>query len=122
MKYVILVTGDRNWSNAAKVGKELFKRKDKIAFVIGGGARGLDTIAEERTKLLGLPFIRVEASWDFYGKAAGPIRNKWMLKILRQLKGKKLVLAFHHNIKASKGTRNMIQQAEEAGIRVKLIT
>ena len=47
------------------------------------------------------------AQWSKYGRAAGPLRNTQMLS-----EGNPdIVLAFHDNIKRSRGTRNMIVQS-----------
>jgi hypothetical protein len=55
------------------------------------------------------------ADWDKYGKAAGPIRNKQMLDEGNPEK----VIAFR--FKNSRGTQNMINQAEKAGIKTIVI-
>ena len=55
------------------------------------------------------------AEWDTFGKAAGPIRNGWMLKMEPDL-----VLAFHNDIRQSKGTANMVSIARKKGIEVKI--
>lgn len=54
------------------------------------------------------------AEWTEYGKAAGPIRNREMLR-----SGKPdLVTAFHRDLNQSKGTRDMVEQARAATIPV----
>ena len=57
------------------------------------------------------------ADWDRFGRAAGPIRNKQMLD-----EGKPtLVIAVHEDISKSKGTKNMVEQAEKRGIDVLVV-
>jgi hypothetical protein len=52
------------------------------------------------------------ANWEKHGLAAGPIRNRQMLT-----EGKPdLVIAFHENIEKSKGTKNMLELAKQAGV------
>ena len=56
------------------------------------------------------------ADWDKYHKAAGHIRNQQMLT-----EGKPtLVLAFHHDLARSKGTKDMVRRALKAGLAVYL--
>lgn len=57
------------------------------------------------------------AEWDKYGRAAGPIRNKQML--LYVLEAKPLVIAFWDGI--SRGTKNMVSQAEKADVEVRIV-
>lgn len=122
---IVLVTGDRKWKNEAKIAKALYKRRKKIKLVIQGGAAGADTIAKIRADLLGLLCITADANWAFFGRSAGPIRNNLMLKIAMAFAeytdDELLVLAFHSNLKESKGTMNMITQAKKHRIKVKVI-
>lgn len=55
------------------------------------------------------------ALWNTYGRAAGPIRNSLMLKKHPDIN---LVLAYHDQFSESRGTRDMCEQAEKAGIEV----
>ena len=73
----------------------------------------------EVAQKLGVPKNRIlayPADWNKYHKAAGPIRNQQMLT-----EGKPtLVLAFHDNITASKGTRDMVKRSLKGGLPVYL--
>lgn len=85
--------------------------------VIAGGCQGADTLAVCAAQACGIPFREFPADWKRFGKAAGPIRNQRMLD-----EGKPdLVVAFHEDLKNSKGTQDMINRASENGIPVKLI-
>lgn len=123
----VIVCGDREWSDAAfirRVLEELYEACLKVnesLTVINGECRGADRIAGEwglekraqgwRVEVLGFPYIRE------LGRAGGPVRNKQML-----VKGKPdLVVAFHDAITHSKGTVNMMEQAEKAGVDVWLL-
>ncbi len=123
----ILCTGDRNWSNRALVYRVLATLTHSST-VIHGGARGLDTIAAqcalELNLLIDLPPTRkyplggYPAEWDKYHKAAGPIRNTRML-----FEGKPdEVWAWHNDLKNSRGTRNMVEQSQKAGLPVHLFS
>jgi len=89
--------------------------------IIHGACQGADMIADEEAKRLGLAVLPFPAEWDFWRargnvKAAGPIRNKRMLD-----EGKPdRVWAFHKSIRTSRGTINMIRQAQAAGVPVEL--
>lgn len=110
----ILVCGDRNWSDASAIMRELEKYASANPVVIHGGARGADSLAGDTAYRLGLQTEVFIADWQSYGRAAGPIRNTQMLD-----KGEPdLVLAFHGDLNRSRGTRNMVEQAKRRGIPV----
>jgi hypothetical protein len=107
----VLICGDRNWDNVGVIMREVWKLPAG-SVVIHGCARGADTIAGEAAKKCGLDVLEFPAEWEKYGRAAGSIRNKQML-----VEGKPdEVWAFHSNIVHSRGTLNMMQQADKAGI------
>ncbi|KKN19781.1 hypothetical protein LCGC14_0942300 [marine sediment metagenome] len=110
----VLVCGDRNWTGWAAIHREL-ERLPPGTTIIHGAAYGADFIAGITGVRLGFTVKAVPAEWDTFGKAAGPIRNRWMLKMEPDL-----VLAFHNDIRRSKGTANMVAIARKEGIEVKL--
>jgi hypothetical protein len=69
--------------------------------IISGGARGVDSIAVKWAKDNNVPFIEFRADWNKFGKAAGMIRNK---DIIRECD---TVLAIWDG--KSKGTENSIK-------------
>lgn len=71
---------------------------------------GADYLGEVYAKSRGLDLKRFPADWGKHGKAAGPIRNKEMAEYATHL------IAFPS--KLSKGTRNMIKLAEDAGLKI----
>ena len=50
------------------------------------------------------------ADWGRFGKGAGPRRNRIMLN-----ESPRIVLAFHDNLKTSKGTKDMLKAATSKG-------
>lgn len=114
---IVLVTGDRNWTNRKKIAAELYKRRKKIKLLIHGGARGADLIADEFARVMGIQTAEFAANWTFHGRAAGPIRNQNMIRFIKP----DLVLAFHGNLKKSKGTQHMVKLARGQKIRVVVI-
>ena len=115
----VLICGDRNWKDDDTIETELslLHKKHKVDLVIEGGANGADLDGRASATLLGIPVMEFPANWDYYKKAAGPIRNSWMIKFGQP----DLVLAFHSDIQNSKGTKDMVVKARKAGIKVRII-
>jgi hypothetical protein len=114
----ILVTGDRKWSDYNMIKEQLervFKSNPDMV-VIQGGAKGADALAAVAGQVIGVRVLTWPADWKSYGRAAGPIRNQKMLD-----EGKPdVVFAFHDDINASRGTKDMLDRAKKAGIRCHL--
>jgi ABC-type Fe3+-hydroxamate transport system substrate-binding protein len=111
----LLICGSRNSDNY-----EIPKFIEKVneinpSVIISGEARGFDTLAKNYARVYGIAYEGYPADWKKHGKAAGPIRNKQMLDEGKPDK----VLAFL--APNSRGTRNMISQAEKAGIPVEIV-
>lgn len=88
----------------------LWKLHGPFELVHGACSTGADKLADEWAKIRGVTTHRHPAMWETHGKAAGPIRNGEMLR--------------QHNIDfvvafpGGDGTKNMIEQAEAAGVTV----
>jgi len=112
----VLVCGGREWTD-----KELIKQKLSlldVELVIEGECRGADLLGREAAEELHIEVKPFPAKWAIHGRAAGHIRNQQMLT-----EGKPhMVLAFHDNIKSSKGTKDMITRALKAGIPTWLVS
>lgn len=117
----VLVCGSRNYGfklherdHVFGVIEEFTAPASEIT-IIHGAAKGVDTAAGYWAKLTNNNCLVFPADWAKHGKAAGPIRNKQMLD-----EGKPdLVIAFL--APNSRGTKNMIEQAERAGVPVEVI-
>ena len=112
MTYRVLVCGGRDYKNKQLVFEVLddIHAESTIGMIIQGGAKGADLLAAQWTVEREIPCLRAPAEWKTHGKAAGAIRNTWML-----LEGKPdLVIAFP----GGPGTANMVKQAEYAGVKV----
>jgi hypothetical protein len=79
-------------------------------FLVLGGARGVDRLAEDWATVNWVRHIVYPAMWDLHGRAAGAIRNKEMLEEQRP----EMVVAFP----GGRGTEHMCRIAEEAGVAV----
>lgn len=110
----VVITGDRNGYPEEEISCFLDTLPNG-SLVIVGDARGVDSQVADLCKLKRIECIKEKARWDLYGRAAGPIRNSKMLDYQPDF-----VVAFHKNLKSSKGTKNCISQAEKRGLEVKL--
>ncbi len=112
----IIVCGDRKYKRMDIIENEL-KKFPLNTTVIHGEASGADLLGAFVADKLGMEVIPYPAKWHIYKRGAGPVRNQQMLD-----EGKPdLILAFHDNIKDSKGTKNMINKGIRAGKKVILI-
>jgi hypothetical protein len=82
--------------------------------IIHGDAAAADRLAGQWATNKMLKVERYPADWAKHGRAAGPIRNKQMLEEDKP----DLAVAFP----SGRGTANMMKQAREAGVPVRVIT
>ena len=130
----VIVCGDRKWGvteegastsevelaasqrRSIRVRIELLSCETTHVEVIVGDALGADSYAELAARSLRLDVMIVKAQWHKYGREAGPIRNQQMLDFKPNL-----VIAFHRDLLASKGTADMVRRARKAGVTVEVI-
>ena len=112
----VLVCGDRHWTDARKVWARMSTLPSDTT-VVEGDCSGADRLGAACATRLGIPVEAYPADWQRYGRAAGPVRNQQMLDT-----GIDLVLAFHSNLAASKGTADMVRRARLAGVMVEVVT
>jgi hypothetical protein len=134
MSYVVIVCGSRNWRDLRTIFRRLNKLPgdtviyhgdngyDKNGVPLWGkpdwmAERGADKLAGRAAAHLGLRVVPVTPEWKRYGKRAGPLRNKRMLEEAKP----NLVIAFHDDIEASAGTKDMVSIARAAGVEVEVI-
>ncbi len=117
----VLVTGDRFWDDYEATLREL-EGLPKDCIIVHGACRGADTIAGEIAKALGMEVRPYPADWGRYGRGAGPVRNRQMLKE-EHLPDEPidLVLGFHKNIQESRGTKDMLAISRAAGVQTRLV-
>lgn len=111
-RMIVMVTGSRSHEDMNLIRKTL--DGIEISMLIEGGATGADALAKSWARLKGVPVATVEADWHRHGKAAGPLRNGWMLDLKPDL-----VVAFPEP--GSRGTWDAINQAKSRGIEVKIV-
>lgn len=126
----MIACGDRNWTNKDLIHETIIDYDPDV--VIEGQARGADKLSalvvEEINSLCEYDTIKhipMRAQWEKQGRAAGPIRNREMLNELlrwQELGYEICVIAFHDDIENSKGTKNMLKIAEDAGVVTEIVT
>ncbi len=119
----VLICGSRNWTNKRRIGRYLDTLVDDEGYepanitIIHGACKGADYHAGMEAKGRGMHVIEFPAKWSDFGLSAGPKRNQQMLD-----EGKPhRVVAFHEDIKSSKGTKDMVTRSEFAGLTVTII-
>ncbi|WP_298751864.1 DUF2493 domain-containing protein [uncultured Arcobacter sp.] len=86
---------------------------ENISYIVSGGARGVDSIAEKYAKQRGIETIIFKAEWDKYGKSAGYKRNKLIVDECD------IVVAFWDY--QSKGTKHSIDLCKKSGTQYIII-
>lgn len=116
----ILVTGSRDWTNRDVIYRALASAWDRVgrdpATVLVQGEchlGGADQIAAEVWRSWGLPVEGHPAEMGPSGHILGPARNRRMVDL-----GADVCLAFP--LPSSRGTRNCMRLAREAGIPVEV--
>lgn len=113
----ILVTGSREWNDPLTINRALVDYVTHgSTFVMHGGCRGADIIADAAARNLHMHVEACDADWDNHGKAAGPMRNSLMVK-----RGADVCLAFGPLERDGKrtGTGDCVDKARRAGIKVR---
>jgi hypothetical protein len=123
---IILVCGSRhamevdhrqNYRNVLKEYMALWKGSYSAELLIlHGDCEGVDRMAGEAARAVGIGVVEVAANWTFYGKKAGPIRNRWMLRLQPDQ-----VVGFHHDFENAKGTTDMLTAAKKVKILVSMV-
>lgn len=109
----VLICGSRPWTDRACV-QAVVRQLPLGSVVIIGGATGADALAAMAARAAGLECEVYPADWARYGRRAGPIRNRQMLREGRP----EVVVAFHPDLWGWRGTADMVRVAQAAGLPV----
>jgi hypothetical protein len=109
---IVIIAGGRDYLDYENVKARIPESEFEITEIVSGGATGADALGERYAKEHGIKLRRMPADWAKHGKAAGPIRNREMAQVADAL------IAFWDG--ESRGTKNMIEEAEKRGLRVKV--
>lgn len=119
----VIITGSRKYNKGKtiRIVMEGLLQEFGIYKVRHGNAKGADTLADSRARLMKLPDIYgYVADWDRYDKAAGPIRNKEMLLTEIEKEGRENILVIAFPLPDSKGTYHMINFARDNQVEVRI--
>lgn len=107
--FKLMISGSRNIRNLKIIFDELEKlyAAQPNLILISGGAKGVDSIAEEWGRFRKLQIEQHKPDWAKYGKGAGIVRNKEMVLAAD------FVLIFWDG--ESKGTKSVIDFCEKQG-------
>jgi predicted Rossmann fold nucleotide-binding protein DprA/Smf involved in DNA uptake len=106
----VIIAGGREINDYDLLLQAVLNAGFDITAVVSGGARGVDAMGERFAEETGLQLFKFPAEWDKYKRAAGPIRNRVMAEF-----GDALIAIWDGK---SSGTKNMIDQAREHGLKV----
>ena len=112
VKKKVAVVGGRDFTDYLRMAKILNPVKYKIQYLVSGGAKGADQLAELYAKAYKVRIKIFDADWDTYGKKAGFLRNQDIVKEAD------IVIAFWNG--KSKGTRHTIELAKENNKQLKV--
>lgn len=117
--FKLVVTGSRAWTNRFWLGAYLdmtyanvLSAGKEMVVGVGDCPTGADMMTYEWCRGNGLRPRVYKADWDQYGGAAGPVRNRKMLKEIEP----DLVMGFLQRGEANRGTLDCLDQAETLGI------
>ena len=82
------------------------------AHIVSGGAKGIDTFAENYAKLNNIPFTIFPPEYNKYGRIATFIRNQQIVD------ASDMIIAFH--TKDSKGTMDTIRRTKRSNKPLKI--
>lgn len=117
----VLICGDRNWTDTVAINRELLsliarQSTGEELVIISGGAAGADQIAAYLARSNNIHVAEVKALWETRHRSAGAQRNAIMLALEPDE-----VIAFHSDIRQSRGTKDMINRSRRAGIHTTVI-
>jgi hypothetical protein len=104
--YRVAIVGSRDYPDLERVGQYV-DELHRGCTVISGGARGVDSAAEQAARRLGLRVEIFPAAWARLGRRAGYVRNR------RIVEACDLVVAFWDC--RSPGTRHTLEIAAQLG-------
>lgn len=129
----ILVCGSRTWHDRELLESTLDKAAQSShpkVTVISGGAAGADSMARQWAHSRGHEFVEILPDWDRFGRRAGILRNKDMMKCLISTRDPddRLTAIGFRSQGPSKGTDHMLSHAiseadrNDAPVHVMVVT
>jgi hypothetical protein len=109
----LIIAGGRDFNNYETMCRELEEYENQDVTIISGCVRGADRLGERWAQDHGKAIREFPANWRKHGKAAGPIRNAEMAD-----NADRGVVFWDGK---SRGTKNMIDNANRAGLQIKIV-
>jgi hypothetical protein len=110
----ILICGDQEWDDVKAI-KDVLEELPRSTVIIHGDDIGVATIAGRCATLCGMEVKPYLAQLETEGMVEESVRNTQILKESNP----DVVIYFHKSdIAESKATRNMVEQAEKAGVHI----
>ena len=115
MRFNVIIAGSRGFNDYDLLCQkcDIFFSQKKPTMILCGEARGADTLGRRYAEEHNIMVDSYPAEWSRYGRSAGMLRNREMLKHADAL------VAFWDE--RSAGTKNMIDIAMEKGIPVRIV-
>lgn len=111
----IAIIGSRGMDSYELFVHELSKIKmpDDEIRIVTGGAKGVDTLAERYADEMNYEKLIIKPEWSRYGKGAGIIRNKEIIK------NADMIIAFWDG--KSPGTKHSIERAKKLDKKIVIV-
>lgn len=115
MAFKVIVAGGREFDDyeLLKMKLDILLQNKEEVIIVSGAARGADKLGERYAKERGYAISSHPANWNRYRNSAGYVRNREMAKL-----GDALVAFWDGK---SKGTRHMIDLAEDENLMIRVI-
>ena len=109
----IAIIGSRTFNDYTLLQKTLELYKSKITLIVSGAAHGADSLGEKWAINNNIQTLIFPANWNMYGKRAGFIRNKDIIK------NSEYIIAFWDG--KSKGTAHSLSLCKKYNKSYKII-
>ena len=106
----VIIAGSRKIEDQLTVATAIIESGFSITEIVSGGAKGVDSLAEQWAVNNDVQILVFKPEWGKYGRGAGPVRNAEMADYADAL------IAIWDG--KSKGTKDMINKAEKAGLKL----
>jgi len=118
----VIIAGSRGFNDykylSSKIDDYIKKNPSNTLEIISGTAVGADTLGSIYAEEHHIHLTEMPAQWEYYGRAAGILRNCDMVKYASASREKGVLLAFWDG--KSVGTKHVIEEANRRGLEVKV--
>ena len=108
----VAIVGSRGYRNLEEV-RQFVRECERSTTIVSGGASGVDSVAVDEARRLGMTYEVHLPDWAVHGRAAGAIRNRVIVESADE------IVAFWDGV--SKGTKITIDMARAAGKPLRIV-